>query len=391
VLLKKCDSHTGSKVIWRASQERLTSWPGGAGQQEARQRSRPGVSKSPLEKEHLHSNYWSRFPHSAIPFTCEPPAFLEKASARQKSALYPHQRTDTPLRKHTYLSRLLIVSSDLSKRHTPHTTATMHRKNQISHLVYNNLFPTPSPTDPPSFSAHLSKNLVGEVRIETANFYGSLDTIEARYPGLNYAFAPHRKRLGRFPHHRRLFEAFDRLGLTEAEIQGFCRWEGTLWARERYERDEGVKVVDTTGVEIGEWVDRRSQRGTGINVKTDIEVEIEQVSADSRQEQQMDTEMTDNDEEESDAESEELSNSVGFSLNARLLHAAALREQGANVPMDPEWEQYLKDAQERGELNIDAAQVQALRSMAGQIAQLHHDAESHAAQPQGFEPPAAPA
>lgn len=303
----------------------------------------------------------------------------------------------------------------------------MHRKNPISVLVYNGLFPTPSPTDPPSFSAHLSKNLVGEVRIETANFYGSLDTIEARYPGLNYAFAPHRKRLGRFPHHRRLFEAFDRLGLTEAEIQGFCRWEGTLWARERYERDEGVRVVDTTGVEIGQWIDRRGQRTTprGINVKTDIEVEIEQVPTSTtttdrgtssrappqqQQQQHLDTEMHDHDDNEDDddedededehdaSESEEdLTSSIGFSLNARLLRAAALREQGANVPMDPEWEQYLKDAQERGELNV--ATRDALRSMAGQIAQLHAsqiEAESSAAQqqqqqPQSFEPPAAPA
>lgn len=277
----------------------------------------------------------------------------------------------------------------------------MHRKNPISVLVYNTLFPTPSPTDPPSFSAHLSKNLVGEVRIETANFYGSLDTIEARYPGLNYAFAPHRKRLGRFPHHRRLFEAFDRLGLTEAEIQGFCRWEGTLWARERYERDEGVRVVDTTGVEIGEWIDRRRQpkKAQGINVKTDIEVEIEQVptntttgEATTRHAAQPsdDTEMRDSDHDEEDSEEEEeddedddeeeLSSSVGFSLNARLLHAAALRNQAndlssaTNIPMDPEWEQYLKEAQERGELNIDATR-EALRSMAGQIAQLHHQTQ----------------
>ncbi len=274
----------------------------------------------------------------------------------------------------------------------------MHRKNPISVLVYNTLFPTPAPTDPPSFSAHLSKNLVGEVRIETANFYGSLDTIEARYPGLNYAFAPHRKRLGRFPHHRRLFEAFDRLGLTESEIQGFCRWEGTLWARERYERDEGVKVIDTTGVEIGEWVDRRRQ---GINIKTDIEVEIEEVPAgeaitlplDTRH-PQVDTEMHDSDEDEpSDDEDEQsLDTSVGFTLNARLLHAAALREQGnANVPMDPEWEQYLKEAQERGELNIDATR-EALRNIAGGLAQLHPTqvgAEGNVSQQ--FQPPAAPA
>ncbi|KAH7559124.1 hypothetical protein BM1_04061 [Bipolaris maydis] len=328
----------------------------------------------------------------------------------------------------------------------------MHRKNPISVLVYNTLFPTPSPTDPPSFSAHLSKNLVGEVRIETANFYGSLDTIEARYPGLNYAFQPHRKRLGRFPHHRRLFEAFDKLGLTEAEIQGFCRWEGTLWARERYERDEGVRVVDTTGVEIGAWVDRRShyaRTGPGINIKTDIEVEIQQLqhqrsdhnarasssnittttttttTSSARPPTQHDTEMPDSpttttssnganseDENEHDSsassseEDEELphlNSSIGFSLNARLLHAAALRESStaagsspaaalSNIPMDPEWEQYLKEASERGELNIDATR-EALRTMAGQIAQLHQssvEAEGSEAITQTFQPPAAP-
>lgn len=277
----------------------------------------------------------------------------------------------------------------------------MHRKNPISVLVYNTLFPTPSPTDPPSFSAHLSKNLVGEVRIETANFYGSLDTIEARYPGLNYAFAPHRKRLGRFPHHRRLFDAFDRLALTESEIQGFCRWEGTLWARERYERDEGVRVEDTTGVEIKEWVDRRARRRSsthnryhnnnnppkGINVKTDIEVEIEQVAMSTATASAatpsiipttttatttLDTDMpdSDSDSEESDAEMSLLHTSIGYSLNARLLHAAALRDQGANVSMDPEWEQYLKEAHERGELHMDTAH-QALRTMA-QLHQAQH-------------------
>ncbi|KAF2128196.1 hypothetical protein P153DRAFT_358304 [Dothidotthia symphoricarpi CBS 119687] len=256
----------------------------------------------------------------------------------------------------------------------------MHRKTPISVLVYNNLFPTPSPTDPPSFSAHLSKNLVGEVRIETANFYGSLDTIEARYPGLNYAHGPHRKRLGRFQHHARLFAAFDSLGLTNSEIQAFCRWEGTLWARERYERDEGVRVTDTTGTEISDWVDRRktsaslspAPRPNSINVKTDIEVEIEQVPG-------RDTAMSDrgdvvnanaNVNAEDEDDHDEIEASVGFSLNARLLHAAALRSQGhANITMDPEWEQYLKEAQERGELNIDATR-DTLRTMADRLTQM---------------------
>jgi hypothetical protein len=269
----------------------------------------------------------------------------------------------------------------------------MHRTVPISVLVYNALFPHPGPTDPPSFPAHLTKNLVGEVRIETATFYGSLDTIEARYPGLNYAYPPHRKRLGRFPHHKRLFEAFDKLGLTESEIQGFCRWEGTLWARERYERDEGVKVRDTTGIEITEWVDNRHVYRTaagskGINVKTDIEVEIEEVPATGEgrltTSAPADTEMHDDDESE-----EELDESVGIALNQRLLHAAAIRDQGLNVTMDPEWEQYLKDAQERGELNIDGTR-EALRIMAGQLA-LNRMTQMGHGSTQSSQPPLAPA
>jgi hypothetical protein len=283
-------------------------------------------------------------------------------------------------------------------------------------MVYNQLFPNPGPSDPPSFSAHLTKNLVGEVRIETATFYGSLDTIEARYPGLNYAHPAHRKRLGRFPNHKRLFEAFDKLGLTESEIQGFCRWEGTLWARERYERDEGVKVRDTTGEEIGEWVDTRKKgprtgaQNKGINVKTDIEVEIEEVTAEdtitrSASSRPIDTEMRDeldeddNDEaavttEDDDDEDPLHNESVGFALNQRLLQAAAMRERGVeDVIMDPEWEQFLKEAQERGDLSIDGTR-EALRIMASQLARRDQLVQLERGQVVGMQerqPPAAPA
>lgn len=177
-------------------------------------------------------------------------------------------------------------------------------------------------------------------------------------------------------------------------------------------------------MDIGAWVDTRRayssrNNGAGINVKTDIEVEIEELehnhhhhhhhhhSQSTRPMQHNnggDTEMPDSsssaeededEESDSDSTSNELSSSVGFSLNARLLHAAALRESSGamNIPMDPEWEQYLKEASERGELNIDATR-EALRTMAGQIAQLHQstvEAESSEAVPQTFQPPAAPA
>ncbi|RMY03370.1 hypothetical protein D0868_07502, partial [Hortaea werneckii] len=133
----------------------------------------------------------------------------------------------------------------------------MRRQTPIAHLLYNYLFPRPTPNDPPSFAAHLARNLVPEVRIEVSTFYGDLNSVEARYPGLNYCYPPHRMRLGRFKHHRRLFDAFDNLGLTYNEIQDFCCWEGTKWARERYEKDEGIYVLDTTGDDIGPFIDRR--------------------------------------------------------------------------------------------------------------------------------------
>jgi hypothetical protein len=139
----------------------------------------------------------------------------------------------------------------------------MRRQYSTPHLVYSYLFPCPTPSDPPDFQQHLIRNLITEVRIETHRFYGGLETIEAKYPGLNYAHTPHRRRLARFPHHARLFEAFDALGLTPYEIGELCKWEGTLWARQRYERDEGVKVEDTTGNEIKPWKPRKELKTSG--------------------------------------------------------------------------------------------------------------------------------
>ena len=129
----------------------------------------------------------------------------------------------------------------------------MKREQRICDRLYRHLYPRPEPNDPKNFNDHLNQNLVGEVRVETQRFYGGLETVEARYPGLNYTYPPHTKRLSYFPHHARLFQAFKELGLTQSEILSLCRWEGTLWARQRYESDAGVKVEDTTGNEIRQW------------------------------------------------------------------------------------------------------------------------------------------
>lgn len=247
----------------------------------------------------------------------------------------------------------------------------MRRQTPIATLLYDALFPPHSrtPNDPPSFTVHLARNLVPEVRLEVATFYGDLNSTEARYPGLNYCYPPHRMRLGRFKHHRRLFEAFDNLGLTYNEIQDFCCWEGTKWARERYEKDEGIKVVDTTGDDIGPFVDRREiraadeQRRTSITRQTDISVIVEEAEGPSSGESvDKDADMSDVD---SDAEDDtETAHEPPSEANAREEHIAELNrrreqainqriiaawEQGQSLP--PEIEQYLKEQSERGTLS----------------------------------------
>ncbi|GAM90706.1 hypothetical protein ANO11243_087510 [Dothideomycetidae sp. 11243] len=133
----------------------------------------------------------------------------------------------------------------------------MHRKIPVPTLLYNCLYPRPASGDPANFSAHLSRFLIPEIRVETALYYGDLSTVESRYPGLDYTFGPHIRRLSRFPHHARLFRAVRALGITNTELLDLARWEGTLWARQRYEKDEGIKVLDTTGDDIPQWSDPR--------------------------------------------------------------------------------------------------------------------------------------
>ena len=248
----------------------------------------------------------------------------------------------------------------------------MHRKQPIAVLLYNFLFPHPRSNDPVSFSAHLAKNLVPEVRIETATFYGSLDTIEARYPGLNYSHAPHRKRLGRFPHHAALFKAFDALELTEGEIAGFCRWEGTKWARERYERDEGIKVQDTTGLDIPEWVDPRKTKKArletnSIHMKRETMVEIEQVEhttadmemqgGEDSEEDEGDGDLEDAAEANTDTEPHEtrFGTTNIFAANERALlqnQNEWLQASGMDMAI---WEQLIKEAAENGSLSQQSA------------------------------------
>lgn len=213
----------------------------------------------------------------------------------------------------------------------------------IGDIVYEHMFPKPKPTDPQNFQGLLQRQLVPEVRLETQAFYGHLLTQEARYPGLDYSHMPHRRRLSRFQWHRRLFRAFDNLGLTEHEIAGLTKWEGTRWARERYEKEQGVVIKDTTADGIEEFVPEELRITVPQALRADVE-DMEDIQEDPEAEEN-DTE----EEGEVDLDSDTEIQSVGADLNERLRAAAAQRESGnTGAIMDEEWEQWLKNVLEAG-------------------------------------------
>ncbi|KAJ5788619.1 hypothetical protein N7457_003609 [Penicillium paradoxum] len=231
------------------------------------------------------------------------------------------------------------------------------RKPSVAQIVYNATFPRPRTNEPGSFAAHITRNLVPEVRVETSLFYGSLDCIEAQYPGLDYSYGPHRMRLSRFPWHRRLFRTFDELGLTAEEIGDLCRWEGTKSARQRYEAEEGVSVRDTTAHSIRPASPQPAPSieihyddfdFCGTEEEDELIIETQSngtVRATSRASSYRSAaEEHEIEEEFSDEEME----SCGVALNTRILAAMAARDQGTDVPLDEDWEQWLKEAGERG-------------------------------------------
>jgi hypothetical protein len=217
----------------------------------------------------------------------------------------------------------------------------------IDQLVYTHMFPKPKSTDPQNFQGLLQRQLVPEVRHETQAFYGGLSSQEAKYPGLDYSYQPHRNRLSRYPWHRRLFRAFDALKLTGSEIAGLTKWEGTRWAKERFEREQGVTIRDTTGDGIEDWVEPELRVPVARTEVQDGEVREMEDNENEGQGEEAENEDEDMDDEASDSDVE--IHSVGIELNERLRAAVAQREAGnAATVMDEEWEQWLKDAVEAG-------------------------------------------
>lgn len=235
------------------------------------------------------------------------------------------------------------------------------RKPSIAKLVYAQLFPNPQISDPRDFDSYVQRNLIQEVRSETVCFYGPLDCLEAQYPGLDYGSPGHRVRLGRFPFHKQLFKAFDALRLSNDEIQSLCRWEGTRWTRESYEKNAGVKIKDTTWDGIAQAPSRRpTALRRSQNGMREVNQETGEINEDEPESDEEEYEVEEDDEEMEDSgqlvepsddeeESEdEISQSIGNDLNRRLLLATDARARGEDVVLDPAWEQWLKEAAERG-------------------------------------------
>lgn len=206
----------------------------------------------------------------------------------------------------------------------------------IDALVYEQMFPKPRSQDPQNFHALLQRHLILEVRQEVHSFYGHLDTPEAKYPGLDYNSHTHRTRLSRWQWHRRLFRAFDALRLTPNEISGLTKWEGTKWAKERYEREQDCVIRDTAMDGLPVWTGQpHSRRPLRITRAAESSEDDTMADADAA-------------EEDSEGELE----SVGFALNERLRERLAARSAGdLSIPLDEAWEQWFKNAVETGEIS----------------------------------------
>lgn len=209
----------------------------------------------------------------------------------------------------------------------------------VDEVIFDQLFPKPKTGEPPNFQAFLQRNLIPEVRQETQSFYGHLETPEAKYPGLDYSHPTHRIRLARFTWHRRLFRAFDALGLTKSEISALTRWEGTLWAKQKYEKEQGITIRDTTGDCISNWVCDAPLPAAAI--RSPAHVRVTPTTAVT----------TENDDEDDSADDQEALEDSGDDVDGTE------RNTPSSMIDDEEWEQWLKNAIETGELTVLTEQM----------------------------------
>lgn len=125
------------------------------------------------------------------------------------------------------------------------------------------------------------------------------------------------------------------------------KWEGTRWAKERFEREQGIIIRDTTSETIADWVEPEHRIPVAPQAhRADVE-DMEDIQEIGETEENENEDGMEDDGEDSDNEM----TSVGVELNERLVAAAALRNAGnEGTVMDEEWEQWLKDVIDRGGL-----------------------------------------
>ncbi|KAI6250622.1 hypothetical protein HI914_00291 [Erysiphe necator] len=264
----------------------------------------------------------------------------------------------------------------------------------IDQLVYDYMFPKPRSTDPPNFQGLLQRQLVPEVRLETQAFYGHLKSQEAKYPGLDYSYQPHRARLSRYPWHRRLFRAFDNLGLTKSEIAGLTKWEGTRWAKERFEREQGIIIRDTTADGISDWVEpelrapmaasvakvsdkHESDKLDKVRVNSQIQEQTPERLGEQEEDHEVERETEARIEDDVDEESDLEIQSVGVALNERLRAVVAQREAGnPSMVIDEDWEQWYKEALESGGIPLLSSDNQLQARFSGPRQTSHTQSSS---------------
>lgn len=159
----------------------------------------------------------------------------------------------------------------------------MHRKTPVSQQVYNLLYPSGPKTDndPPSFSLLARSHLAKEAKHEARMYYGEDDRNMLTLPGLDYNSPSHRRRLLRWRHHRRLFEAIDKLCLTAWEIYELCDWDGTLYKKDMYLKlypQQRVALEDDTGADLPTWEEVQVLRAAEA-VAERVKVSLEEIAA----------------------------------------------------------------------------------------------------------------
>lgn len=220
------------------------------------------------------------------------------------------------------------------------------KRPSIHDIVFKHQFPNPKQNEAQNFYAHVQRNLVPEVRVEVQTFYGALDSLEAQYPGLDYTYEPHRRRLSRFPWHRRLFRTFDQLRLTDDEILSICQWEGTKSAKDKYEQETNRIIRDTTADGVAPV--QRSEPSAVIHCAIRRQPSTETMAYLGALDERLA-------EAEQSSDDDELQASVGAQLNDQLM---AVEDGGS--PNEGPLEEWLKYMHER-EVDTDTV-LQAIRA-----------------------------